>query len=71
MTEAEDPPKSPTRSSAADRKDAKRAGRAPPPKRSPAQAKNWPLARISLGVGIGSAALAAAVIFVARSRNRD
>lgn len=33
------------------------------------QAKNWPIARISLGVGIGSAAIAAAVMFATRERD--
>lgn len=32
------------------------------------KAKSWPLARIGLGVGIGSAAVAAAVLF---ARRRD
>lgn len=30
--------------------------------------KNWPIAKISLGVGIGSAAIAAAVMFATRDR---
>ena len=33
------------------------------------RAKNWPIARISLGVGIGSAAVAAAVMFASRDRD--
>ncbi|MCR5871383.1 MULTISPECIES: hypothetical protein [unclassified Sphingomonas] len=35
----------------------------------PGDAKKWPLAQI--GIGIGSAALAAAVIYAARSRKKD
>ena len=35
----------------------------------PNEGKKWPLARI--GLGIGSAALAAAVIYAARSRKKD
>lgn len=35
----------------------------------PGDAKKWPLAKI--GIGIGSAALAAAVIYAARSRKKD
>jgi hypothetical protein len=35
----------------------------------PGDAKKWPLTRI--GIGIGSAALAAAVIYAARSRKKD
>ncbi|WP_423604357.1 hypothetical protein [Sphingomonas sp. MS122] len=34
----------------------------------PGEGKKWPLAKI--GLGIGSAALAAAVIYAARSRNK-
>lgn len=33
------------------------------------RAKSWPIARISLGVGIGSAAVAAAVMFATRDRD--
>ncbi len=33
-----------------------------------ARAKAWPIAKISLGVGIGSAAIAAAVMFATRDR---
>ena len=33
-----------------------------------ARAKSWPIAKISLGVGIGSAAIAAAVMFASRDR---
>ena len=32
------------------------------------RAKNWPLAKIGLGVGIGSAAIAGAVLFANRPR---
>ncbi|HEU0067333.1 MAG TPA: hypothetical protein VFQ57_08855 [Sphingomonas sp.] len=35
------------------------------------RAKNWPLAKIGLGVGIGSAAVAAAVLFANRQRDED
>ncbi|MBA4762766.1 hypothetical protein [Sphingomonas sp.] len=35
----------------------------------PGDAKKWPLAKI--GIGIGSAALAAAVIYAARNRKKD
>jgi hypothetical protein len=35
----------------------------------PGDAKKWPLTKI--GIGIGSAALAAAVIYAARSRKKD
>lgn len=35
----------------------------------PGEGKKWPLAKI--GLGIGSAALAAAVIYAARSRKKD
>ncbi len=35
----------------------------------PGDARKWPLAKI--GIGIGSAALAAAVIYAARSRKKD
>ncbi|MCW4461430.1 hypothetical protein OK349_06900 [Sphingomonas sp. BT-65] len=34
----------------------------------PGEGKKWPLTKI--GIGIGSAALAAAVIYAARSRNK-
>jgi hypothetical protein len=34
-----------------------------------ARAQSWPIARISLGVGIGSAAIAAAVMFATRERD--
>jgi hypothetical protein len=33
--------------------------------------KRWPLTTIGLGVGIGSAAVAAAVLFANRSKNDD
>jgi hypothetical protein len=33
------------------------------------KAKRWPLGRIGLGVGIGSAAIAAAVLFTNRDKN--
>ena len=33
-------------------------------------ARNWPLATIGLGVGIGSAAIAGAVLFANRNTNR-
>lgn len=32
------------------------------------RAKSWPLAKIGLGVGIGSAAIAAAVLYANRNR---
>ncbi|MFL9841231.1 hypothetical protein ABS767_09675 [Sphingomonas sp. ST-64] len=35
----------------------------------PGDAKKWPLAKI--GIGIGSAALAAALLYAARSRKND
>lgn len=35
------------------------------------RAKSWPLAKIGLGVGIGSAAVAAAVLFANRSAKKD
>ncbi|WP_447726499.1 hypothetical protein [Sphingomonas koreensis] len=37
--------------------------------RKPGEGKKWPLTKI--GIGIGSAALAAAVIYAARSRKKD
>jgi hypothetical protein len=37
--------------------------------RKPGEGKKWPLGKI--GIGIGSAALAAAVIYAARSRKKD
>jgi ribonuclease HII len=33
------------------------------------RSRDWPIARISLGVGIGSAAVAAAVMFATRDRD--
>ncbi|MBB5716126.1 hypothetical protein [Sphingomonas aerophila] len=33
--------------------------------------KRWPLAKIGLGVGIGSAAIAGAVLFANRSKDGD
>ena len=33
--------------------------------------RRWPLARIGLGVGIGSAAIAGAVLFAGRSKAAD
>lgn len=35
-----------------------------------AKTKGWPLAKIGLGVGIGSAAVAAAVLFANRSKTK-
>ncbi|APR54937.1 hypothetical protein BRX40_09715 [Sphingomonas koreensis] len=37
--------------------------------RKPGEGKKWPLGKI--GIGIGSAALAAAVIYAARNRKKD
>ena len=34
------------------------------------QSRSWPLAKIGLGVGIGSAAVAAAVLFANRSNKK-
>ncbi|WP_242097813.1 MULTISPECIES: hypothetical protein [unclassified Sphingomonas] len=34
------------------------------------KAKSWPLAKIGLGVGIGSAAIAGAVLFANRSKDQ-
>jgi hypothetical protein len=35
------------------------------------RAKRWPLAKIGLGVSIGSAAIAGAVLYASRSRDSD
>ena len=34
------------------------------------RARNWPLATVGIGVGIGSAALAGAVLFASRNRRK-
>lgn len=50
-------------------KDAKEQGEAAA-KAAAATAKGWPLAKIGLAAGIGSAAIAGAVLFAGRDRKR-